>query len=137
MKWQILIEKTILYFYNMSLFSLNNKSSLKSQSEIDAVFKKGQKISSELISLHYNASNKPQLKTAFSVGKKKFKLSVKRNKIKRLMREAFRLNACEYIGKDNSYNVAFVFTGPDLPNYKEVENSMKDLLISFKKNVLS
>ena len=75
----------------MSAFILSKNNSLKNTSDIDAVFKSGQKISSELISLYYVKSSDKKLKTAFSVGKKSHGLASKRNKLKRLMKEAFRL----------------------------------------------
>ena len=83
----------------MSVFRLSKNSSLKNTSDIDAVFKSGQKISSELISLYYVGSSSKELKIAFSVGKKSHGLASTRNKLKRLMKEAFRLNAMELLVK--------------------------------------
>ena len=83
----------------MSMFHLSKSRSLKNTSDIDAVFKNGQKISSELISLYYVGSNSKELKIAFSVGKKSHSLASTRNKLKRLMKEAFRLNAVDIVGE--------------------------------------
>jgi len=118
-------------------FNLTKKNSLKSSSELDLVFKKGDNLSSSLISLHYKHSSNDNLKVAFSVGKKKHKLAVDRNRIKRLMRESFRINANNYVDKSISYNIAFVFIGSNLPKYVDVENSMNSLLLSFKNKALS
>ena len=82
----------------MSPFSLNKKNSLKNSSEIDVVFKNGLKLSSKLISLYFVKSKKENhLRFAFSVGKKTHALATTRNRLKRLMREALRLNGDKYL----------------------------------------
>jgi len=121
----------------MSAFSLSKNSSLKNASAIDAVFKSGQKISSELISLYYVESGSKNLKIAFSVGKKSHGLASTRNKLKRLMKEAFRLNANGYIDPVVSYNFVFVYFGSEKVQFVKVEECMKSLLLSFKNKVLS
>ena len=65
------------------MFRLSKNSSLKNTTDIDAVFKNGQKISSELISLYYVGSSSKELKVAFSVGKKSHSLASTRNKSRR------------------------------------------------------
>ena len=122
----------------MSLFSLNKSSSLKNTSEIDAVFKNGKKISSKLISLYYIKSEKHGLmRIAFTVGKKTHNLATTRNKLKRLMKESFRINANEHIRSDLSYNLVFVYFSSKQESFKKVEESMKSLLLSFKSKTLS
>jgi len=60
---------------------------LKKQKDFDLVFKKGKRIFSSDFTLVY--LDKEQLKVGFAVGKKHGG-SVKRNRIKRLLRESFR-----------------------------------------------
>ena len=70
----------------MHPFPVNKSNSLKSTSEIDAVFKDGSKLSSKLISLYYVESKKENhLRFTFSVGKKTHSLATTRNKLKRLI----------------------------------------------------
>lgn len=63
-------------------------------------------------------------KIAVSVSKKSFKKAVDRNKIKRLMREAYRhnkyllLNYCET--KYKTLAIIFIYTGKEMPGYDEV-----------------
>ena len=121
----------------MSIFPLSKKSSLKDTSDIDAVFKSGRKISSELISLYYVSSSSKKLKIAFSVGKKSHGLASTRNKLKRLMKEAFRLNAMGVVGDVINYDFVFVYLGSDKVSFIQVEESMKSLLLSFRNKVLS
>ena len=70
-------------------------------------------------------------RVAFSVGKKTHNLAVNRNKIKRFMREAFRLNKEKY--GFYSCDMVFVFFDKGFPAYEKVENSIKSLLLSLSK----
>ncbi len=122
----------------MSPFCLNKKNSLKNSSEIDIVFKDGSKLSSKLISLYYVKSKKENhLRFAFSVGKKTHSLATTRNKLKRLMKEALRLNGDEYLNDNLSYNLVFVYFSSNEESFKSIEESMKSLLLSFKNKTLS
>ena len=122
----------------MSPFCLNKKNSLKNSSEIDIVFKEGSKLSSKLISLYYVKSKKENhLRFAFSVGKKTHSLAKTRNKLKRLMKEALRLNGDEYLDDNLSYNLVFIYFSPNEESFKSIEESMKSLLLSFKNKNLS
>ena len=122
----------------MPTFPINNSNSLKSTSEIDLVFKDGSKLSSKLISLYYGKSNKENsLRVAFSVGKKTHALATTRNRLKRLMKEALRLNGHEYLNYNLSYNLVFVYFSSKEESMKSIEESMKSLLLSFKNKKLS
>jgi len=121
----------------MSMLRLSKNRSLKNTSDIDAVFKSGQKISSELVSLYYVKSTGKNLRFAFSVGKKTHNLASTRNRLKRLMKEAFRLSAKELLENIVDYDFVFVYFGSDKVDFVKVEESMKSLLLSFRKKVLS
>ena len=122
----------------MHPFPVNKSNSLKSTSEIDLVFKGGSKLSSKLISLYYGKSDKENsLRIAFSVGKKTHALAKTRNKLKRLMKEALRLNGHEYLNYSLSYNLVFVYFSSKEESMKSIEESMKSLLLSFKNKKLS
>ena len=121
----------------MSMFRLSKSRSLKNTSDIDAVFKTGQKISSELVSLYYVKSTGKNLRFAFSVGKKSHNLASTRNRLRRLMKEAFRLSARELLEDIVGYDFVFVYFGSDKVDFVKVEESMKSLLLSFRKKVLS
>ena len=122
----------------MHPFSVNKSNSLKNNSEIDLVFKNGSKLSSKLISLYYGKSDKENsLRIAFSVGKKTHALAKTRNKLKRLMKEALRLNGHEYLNYSLSYNLVFVYFSSKEESMKSIEESMKSLLLSFKNKKLS
>ena len=122
----------------MSVFSLNKNNSLKKTSDIDNVFKNGEKISSKLISLYYiKYKKKGRPRFAFTVGKKTHNLATTRNKLKRLMKESFRMNAKNYIKSDLTCNLVFVYFSSKQESFNKVEESMKSLLLSFKNQTQS
>lgn len=63
-----------------------------------------------------------------SVSKKKFKRAVKRNRIKRLMRESYRKNKAEYHtvahNAGRSIDIAFLYLKNELADYEEIETAM-------------
>lgn len=63
-----------------------------------------------------------------SVSKKKFKRAVKRNRVKRLLREAFRLNKSMFnditVKKGKSLHIAFIYLKNELPDYPEIEKAI-------------
>ena len=122
----------------MPTFPINKSNSLKSTSEIDLVFKDGSKLSSKLISLYYVKSDKENsLRIAFSVGKKTHALATTRNKLKRLMKEALRVNGHDILSQNLPYNLVFVYFSSKEESFKSIEESMKSLLLSFKNKKLS
>lgn len=69
-----------------------------------------------------------------SVSKKKFKRAVKRNKVKRLIREAYRLNKSQFLEvvktENKQIEIAFLYLKSELPTYEEVEKAMLKALIT-------
>ncbi|MDR1707768.1 MAG: ribonuclease P protein component [Prevotella sp.] len=63
-----------------------------------------------------------------SVSKRKFKRAVKRNRVKRLIREAYRLNKQGLITLLNRQNkgmdIAFLYLKDELPEFAEIEKSI-------------
>ena len=116
----------------MKTYSISKKNILKNSKLLDKVFTSGKKISSYSCSLYYLKTKSDEgFRVAFSVGKKTHALAVDRNKIKRFMKEAFRLNR-EKCGVF-SCDMVFVFFDKDIPSYEKVENSIKSLLLSLSK----
>ena len=66
----------------------------------------------------------PPLQAGFTVSTRHFKKAVNRNRIRRLMRESYRLqkNNLLNILQENHKNLAvfFIYTGNELPQYKDV-----------------
>ena len=71
-----------------------------------------------------------QHKVGVSVSKRYFKKAVHRNRIKRLLREVYRLNKAQFLEKfgENSLTMLF-YVSPNLPkNYQEIEEEFLKLL---------
>ena len=69
---------------------------------------------------------------AVSVSKKKFKRAVKRNRIKRLTRETYRLNKPEFyqhLLPGHTVDILFIYLDHNLPVYSKVEKAMKNALL--------
>ena len=79
-----------------------------------------------------STSKQGESKFGVSVPKKKFKRAVDRNKIKRLVKEALRLNKTilnKEVGKRNvSIHVMILFNGKKIPSYNSVEVKIKEIL---------
>ena len=77
-------------------YTLPKQIIIKKSTEIETIFKLGKRISFDLFNLYVYESG--QTGVAFLVSKK-IGNAVKRNKMKRLFREAYRLNKSGYEGK--------------------------------------
>jgi len=109
------------------------KEKLKKKSEVDLLFKKGKWLSVEnLRIIYFNSSEKypiGQHKIGVSVSKKFFKRAVDRNRIKRLLRESYRLNKSAYLDAFGEKSFAMLFwVSKDLPeDFSVVETQFLNL----------
>ena len=98
------------------------------------MFKEGSSLSFHLLRLLYltpNEATEP-LQCGVSVSARHFKRAVDRNRIKRLMREAYRLQKNELKDKLKETNkqmcLFFIYTGNELPKYETIYSRMGDAL---------
>ena len=118
-------------------FKFPSSEKLKSKKAIDLLFAEGESVLAyplRLIFMHANhsASNK----VAVSVGKNKFKAAVDRNRIKRLLRENYRLNRSSYFNNITThYTLMILYIGSDKPTFREVERAMHALFEKFRKKI--
>lgn len=76
-------------------------------------------------------------KTGVSVSKKHFKKAVDRNRIKRLLREVYRLNKAHYFNSFTTQHAFMIlYIGKEKPSLNQVETSMKLVFEKFS-NTLS
>jgi len=112
---------------------------LKSKKSIDKLFKEGKSVSQSGFTLVYLID--PLLtfypaQAGFTVPKKFFKHAVDRNRIKRLMREAYRLNKNALYEKllagKQQLALMFVYKGKELPNHEAATKSVVACLNKLK-----
>lgn len=98
---------------------------LKSKKIIDQLFNEGKSVSNNGFTLVYLVQ--PLLtfypvQAGFSVPKRHFKHAVDRNRVKRMMREAYRLNKTSFYQtlaeKKQQMAIMFVYKGKALPDYE-------------------
>lgn len=115
------------------------KEKLKNKKLIEVLFKEGKSLSSFPLKLIYLKVESPmdaKFKTGVAVPKKNFKSAVKRNRIKRLVRESYRLNK-HLVFNNSEGNFAFLilYLGKEMPNYLGVEKEMQLILKKFLKKI--
>lgn len=105
------------------------------------LFKEGKSFSVfplRIIYLQFQNQNFP-LKAGFTVSSRNFKRAVDRNRIKRLMRETYRLQKNKLFHKLNenhrTLSVFFVYTGKELPEYHELFEKMNIVLERLQEEV--
>lgn len=109
---------------------------LKSKKAIEQLFLKGKRIKKFPIQLLYveKTDDECVIQVGFVAPKKKIKLAVHRNKIKRLLKETFRKNkSIFYKNIVNSHNLMFIYVAHTEISYAEIEIAMVKLGVEFDK----
>lgn len=103
---------------------------LKSRKDIQSLFKEGSSITQYPIKLLWLPCQQKQTKAGFVVAKKNFKSAVTRNKIKRLMREAYRLEQKELgLQEKKGCTLLFIYIGKDVADYKTINKALQGTLL--------
>lgn len=113
---------------------------LKSKKIIDQLFKEGKSVSINGFTLVYLVkplSTFYPAQAGFSVPKKFFKHAVDRNRIKRLMREAYRMNKISLYEnlseRKEQMVIMFVYKGKELPKHEAVTKAVLHCLNKISK----
>jgi ribonuclease P protein component len=115
------------------IYSLGKLERLKSRKLIDGLFDHGNKMIVFPFRIMYQLSpGEPGLKAGFTVSSRNFPRAADRNRIKRLSREAYRLqkNTLQEMLKETRQeaNLFFIYTGKEIPDLTQVRNSIQLLI---------
>ncbi len=116
-------------------FTLGKEERLKSRKQIEQLFDKGKSIVVTPFRVYFIVNRElpiqkgeSGLKFGTGVSAKNFKKAVDRNRIKRLTREAWRLQKNEVAKKvkeaQRQLNVFFIYTGKELPGFTTVKDKL-------------
>ena len=108
---------------------------LKSKALIDKLFDEGKSIKAFPLRMIYIGTefDEPvKVKCGVSVSKRNFKNAVDRNRVKRLIREAYRLNKTTFFNNiTTQYALMILYIGNDKPTFEQTDKAMKVLLQRF------
>jgi ribonuclease P protein component len=121
-------------------YTLGSDSRLKREQQIETLFRTGKAFSVFPVRVMWTLAplngETSVTRAGFSVPKKKFKRSVDRGRVKRLLREAWRLQQHELsegIPAGKQLHVFLIFTDAALPDYQTVYNAVGKGLTKLKK----
>lgn len=119
--------------------SYNASEKLKSRKRIEQLFEEGRSLSAYPLRIVYIGTtfeDDIMIKAGVSVSKRNFKLAVDRNRIKRLVREAYRLNKGDFFNNmTTQYALMILYIGKEKPDFPTMDNAMKTLLTKFTEAV--
>jgi ribonuclease P protein component len=117
-------------------FTLGKNERLKSRKAIDLLFSKGQRISQFPFRAFYifeqDDRSNSKLRCGVGVSARNFKKAVDRNRIKRLTREAYRLQKplldATMKGRIKALSLFLIYTGKELPDFTLVKEKIAIIL---------
>lgn len=119
---------------NQGPFTFPRKQKLKSRKLLGKLFQSGKSLNAFPIKLIYQ-TNSPfvgmTLMASVGASSRNFKKAVDRNRIKRLLRESFRLEQAILqtgLPQDRQWQLFFIYTGKELPDGKLIQNKMQYLM---------
>lgn len=118
-------------FENDTRKRLRKSERLSSQKQIQALFTEGKSFSASPFVIRYSKladQSVPSHQVLVSVSKRNFKRAVDRNRLKRQIREAYRLNKHLLLNPTDKYAIAYIYTFKKMIPYKDLENKLIESL---------
>ncbi|MCR1025802.1 ribonuclease P protein component [Cellulophaga baltica] len=120
-------------------FSYSRAEKLKSKKLFEKMFAEGKSVANfplRVIYVKADFKDNVPIKAGVTVSKRNFKSAVKRNRIKRLLREAYRLNKSMVSNNStDKYALLILYLGKEMPESKAVHQKMEVLLDKFNKKI--
>ncbi len=119
--------------------TFNKTEKLKSKKLIDQMFVEGKSVSAfplRLVYLETDIKDGKGIKTGVSVSKRNFKSAVDRNRVKRLLREAYRQHKGLYFNNiTTQYAFMILYIGNNEPTLSYLETRMSLLFEKFHETI--
>ena len=130
-----------LYFCRMPVkhFGLGRQEKLKSRKQIEVLFLNGKNFSvfPLRVTYQFTPSDEGVIQVGVTAGKKYFKRAVDRNRIKRLIREAYRLQKNDLLQTVNRNHqngfLFFMYTDKTMASFTTVKEAMSKCLERLEK----
>jgi len=113
------------------------REKLKGKKLIEQLFDQGKHMGGRPVKLIYlktGPGDGVPVKVGVVAPKKRFRTAVARNRIKRLLREAYRRNKPLLFNNiQGNYAFLFLYLGPARPDHNQIEKAMEEILTAFLK----
>lgn len=133
--YKLVLKQFITFDFLKMTYTFPKKEKLKHKKVIEKLFTEGQTVSKFPIKLIYTKTSDSQevpIVAGVSVAKRKFKNAVDRNRIKRQLREAYRLQKNEIFNKITTpYAFMFLYLGNEKPESSQIQKAMLQVLAKF------
>lgn len=124
---QLSIFVVMLNENNIVKFKFPKQQRLTHKKRITELFVDGISVKAFPFRIKFLSNTLTYHRILMAVPKRNIPLANNRNTIKRLMREAFRLNQHQLIANPEHLDILLIFTGREKPHFTEVENELLKL----------
>ena len=118
---------------NQGQLTFSKEERITHKGDIEKLFISGKKLNLFPFDIRYYSGNMGSLnKVLISVSKKNIKSAVKRNLLKRRIRESYRLNKKQL--SNSAYSIAIIYVDNKILKFKQIDDFIKKVLKNISKN---
>ena len=118
---------------NQGQLTFSKEERITHKGDIEKLFISGKKLNLFPFDIRYYSGKMGSLnKVLISVSKKNIKSAVKRNLIKRRIRESYRLNKEQL--SNSGYSIAIIYVDNKILKFKQIDDFIKKVLKNISKN---